>query len=174
MEGTVKIEGLDSALAAMRAAFPIAPKQQARLLNSAMRTAAERSIVPIAKSLALTGDSSGALSESIGVRFQSAVKRRARGVAAGVEVVPVRFNVRAIAMYIQHYYTDRGKTASINLVAAGIRHGHLIEFGTVRTAARPFLWPAGQSGKSGFTNKFSKILKKRIEAAVKRRARRRK
>ena len=135
---------------------------------------AERSILPIAKSLALTGDSSGALSESIGVRFQPLRNLRAKGVTAGVQVVPIRHNVRAIAMYIQHYYTNRGKTASINVVASGIRHGHLVEFGTVRTAAKPFLWPAAQSGISGFTNKFSKILEKRTEAAVKRRARRRK
>ena len=173
MEGKAKIKGLGSAMKAMAAAFPKDPRQQSRLLNSTMRTAAKGTMLIAAKGFALAGDGSGALSESLGIRNQSRRKVSAKNAAAGVEIVPVRHNPRAIAQYINHYYTSRGKTAPASVVTSGIRHGHLVEFGTVRTSARPFLWPAAQSGRAGYINRFSAILRKKTEAAVRRRAKKR-
>jgi len=171
MEGSVKITGLKEAMKAMQAAFPKNPKQQRGLLNSAMRAAAKGTMLSTAKSLALRGDGSGALSESLGIRVQSRAKMRTKAlVAAGIELVPIRDNAKAMALYINHYYTARGKTTPAKVVASGIRHGHLVEFGTVKTSARPFLWPAAQAGSAGYITKFSAVLKKKTEAAVRRRA----
>lgn len=170
MEGTARIVGLEDAMKAMQAAFPKNPEKQRRLLNSAMKSAAKPTVLKRAKNLALSGDGSGALSESLSVRNQSKAKVRAKGSAAGVEVVPVRGNRKAIALYINHYYTKKGKTAPARIVTSGIRHGHLVEFGSLHNSARPFLWPAGQSRSGAYTDKFSALLKKKTEAAVRRKA----
>ena len=171
MEGSVKIKGLDAAMKAMGEAFPSNPEQQRRLLNQAQSGSAKKSIVPIAKDLALTGDSSGALSESIGVRAVSRSRALRKGVTSSVQVTPVRSNRKAIALYIQHYYNRVGRAAPTGIVTSGIRHGHLVEFGTVKAAAKPFLWPALTAGKAQYIREFSTFLKKKTEAAVRRAAR---
>lgn len=170
MEASVKIEGLEDAMKAMMAAFPSDPRTQVRILNSAMRTAARPTILPAAKALAMQGDGSGALSEAMGVRSQSAAKRRARGVAGGVEVVPVRSNRKAMMMYIQHYYVARGRTPPAGILTSGIRHGHLVEFGSVNNSARPFLWPAATSNRGAYQSQFAASMKRVTEAAVRREA----
>ena len=178
MDIDVKIRGLKSVLKAMDAAFPKNPKQKQRLLAATMKTAAKPTILAHAKRLAIRGDTSGALSESLGLRSQSRAKIRTRRITAGAEIVPVRDNVRAMALYVAHYYTSRGKIAPANIAISGIRHGHLVEFGFKHisgraVAARPFLAPAGRSGFSSYKRRFAKDLRKKTEAAV-RRARKRK
>lgn len=167
MQPTVTLKGLDDVLKAMQSAFPKDPKKQRGILNTAMRTAARKDIVPKAKELARRGDGSGALSEAIAVRNQSKRKLSAKGMVAGVEVVPVRFNKKAIALYIQHYYTDRGINAPANMFKSGIRHGHLVEFGSVHNSARPFMYPAAKSGERGYIQHTADALKKAIERNVK-------
>ena len=173
MQFKAKIVGLEDAMAAMQAAFPKNPAQQKRLLNSGMRRAARNTILPSAKRRALRPDSSGALSESLGIRTQRVGKTRAKGVAAGIEITPVRANLKAMAMYINFYYTMRGKIAPAKMITSGIRHGHLVEFGSKNNAAHPFLWPAAQSRKRSYVNRFAKDLKRTIALAVRRRARKR-
>jgi len=167
MEGTATITGIKNVVAAMGAAFPNEPIKQQGLLSSAMRGSAKPTIMASAKRLALKGDGSGALSESIGIRKLSRSKVKTRRVAAGIEIVPIRYNLKAISMYSNFYY-PRG--TSVKRFVDGIRHGHLVEFGTKYTSARPFLWPAARSNKSAYVNLFAVTLKKRIESAVKRRA----
>lgn len=173
MDGRVKIKGLEDAMAAMQAAFPNNPKQARKLLNQGMSASAKATIVPSAKRRALRGDGSGALSEAIGVRSQSMRKSLSKGRAAGVEVVPVRSNRKAMAIYINHYYAKEGKAAPSGIAIDGIRHGHLVEFGTKHSSAKPFLWPALQSRTKAFTDRFAGFLRKKTEAAVRRRARKR-
>jgi len=170
MDMGVQMKGLDDALKAMEAAFPKDPNKQRGLLNSAMRGAANKTIVPVAKQLAKAGDGSGALSEAIAVRNQSKKKLRSKNVAAGVEVVPVRFNRKAIALYIQHYYTNVGRVAPANMFASGIRHGHLVEFGSVNNSPRPFLKPAGDVADDVYIQAFAKAMRSATERAVKRAA----
>jgi hypothetical protein len=173
MDGMVKIQGLESALEAMAAAFPADPKQQVAILNSALRGAANRTIVPEAKTLARAGDGSGALSEAIGVRNTPRKQLRSKGAPAGVQVTPVRSNRKAMALYIQHYYTSRGRNFPAKRLNSGIRHGHLVEFGSVNNQpARPFLYPAGKNKQKEYLNTFADMMRKRTEAAVKRQARR--
>jgi len=170
-----KITGLDEAVKALQAAFPKDPKQQVKILNSSMRTAARPTILKEAKMLAKAGDGSGALSQAVNIRSQSKRKIRAKGdVAAGIEIVPVRGDKKAIAMYLAYYYTNRGKVVPAKTFASGIRHGHLVEFGTRHSAARPFLWPAAQHGRGGYIARFAADMRRKIETAVKRAAKRRK
>lgn len=177
MELAAKIEGLEPALAALRAAFPDSPRRQRSLLNQTMSGAARKTIIPMAKQLARQGDGSGALSEAIAPRAVSLSKALARGKSAIIEITPVRSNRKAMAMYIAHYYTARGKTASAKLVTSGIRHGHLVEFGHATrgggfVSARPFLWPAGTAGAGDYRRLFADMLRRKIEAAVRRKRRR--
>jgi hypothetical protein len=171
MDVKVKINGLDDALAAMRAAFPKDPKQQKRLLNASMKAAARDTILPIAKVNALQGDGSGALSESLAMRTQTRRETLESGAAAGVKLVSARRSNKAIAMYINHYYVRYGFEVPDSIFRLGIRHGHLVEFGTKKISAMPFLWPAAQSGFGAYISKFAGIMKKKVESAVKRRAR---
>ena len=142
MEGKAQIVGLKEAMKSLQAAFPDNVKVQSQIINGAMGGSARKSFLPVAKQLAMRGDGSGALSESLGVRAQKASRRK--GKAGGMEVVPVRSNRKALAKYINFYYTARGKTPPANILTSGIRHGHLVEFGVPRKgiAANPFLWPA--------------------------------
>ena len=168
MEGSAKIKGLESALKSMQSAFPDDFKKQSQMINGSMGSAARKSILPIAKLNAMAGDGSGALSEALNVRAQKAKKRR--GKAGGMQIVPVRHDKKAIAKYISFYYTAQGKNAPIGIVANGIRHGHLVEFGTVKQSASPFLWPAGESGQALYISMFAGEMKKKTESAVKRAA----
>jgi len=154
------------AIAAMGAAFPTDPKKQRGILNSSMRSAASEMLAD-AKQRAITGDASGSLSESIGIRSKSKKSLAMSMAVAGVEITPVRYNPKAIALYLRFYYA--GKTAP-RFGIDGIRHGHLVEFGSKNNAARPFLWPAAQSNQQAYERKFAADLTKKTEAAVKRAA----
>lgn len=48
------------------------------------------------------------------------------------------------------------------------RHAHLVEFGTVKMAARPFLRPSWDQDSRAMLGRLSDNLRKQIEAAVKR------
>ena len=170
---SVKIKGLEDAMKAMLAAFPSDERRQRGILNASMKTAATNTILTDAKQRAKIGDGSGALSESLGIRATSKRKLKARRVVAGVEVVPVRTNMKAMAMYIQHYYTSRGRTAPAKMLTSGVRHGHLVEFGSVNNPARPFLYPAAESQRSAYVGRFAADLSEKTEAAVRREAKKR-
>ena len=170
---SIKIEGLEDAMKAMLAAFPANERKQRGILNASIRSAATNTILNDAKQRAKIGDGSGALSESLGIRATSKRKLKARRVVAGVEVVPVRSNMKAMAMYIQHYYSAKGKTAPAKMLTSGVRHGHLVEFGSVNNSAKPFLWPAAESQKSAYISKFAIDLSKKTEASVRREAKKR-
>ena len=48
------------------------------------------------------------------------------------------------------------------------RHAHLVEFGTVKMAARPFLRPSWDQDSRAMLGRLSDALRREIEAAVKR------
>jgi len=168
MEANVRLKGLNEAVLALRRAFPSDPKKKQRLLHSAMGASARKTILPVAKQLAMAGDGSGSLSAALKVRVMSKAKRKG---GAGMELVPVRHDTGSIYDYIHHYYTSRGKTPPADIVASGIRHGHLVEFGSVHNTAKPFLWPAAKSQGRAYTKRFAAVLEKRIKSAVNRAAR---
>jgi hypothetical protein len=171
MQGQASITGLKSAMKSMAAAFPANPDKQRGILNATMRGAAVKTILQAAKANARAGDSSGALAESIGIRTSPKGGTLRRGKVAGIYLTPLRNNPRAIALYIAHY---RSKRAFKGI--GGIRHGHLVEFGHATknggfVPARPFLWPAAASQSPSYRGLFAALLSKKIEAAVKRAAR---
>ena len=176
MQAKADIVGLKSAMRALQAAFPDNVKIQSQIVNGAMGVSARKSFLPIAKQLAMRGDGSGALSESLAVRAQKANKRK--GKAGGMDVVPVRGNKKALAMYINYHYTSKGKTPPASIIVSGIRHGHLVEFGFVHkksgkhVAAAPFLWPSTVATPK-YRDVFAGELKKRILSRVKREAKKR-
>lgn len=170
MEGKASIQGLDAAMKALQSAFPVDHKKQAQIINGAMGSSARKSFLPVSKQLAKHGDASGALSESLAIRAMPARLRRQRGKAGGMQMMPVRFSLKAIALYISHYYTSRGLNAPADVLSIGIRHGHLIEFGSRNNAADSFLWKA-TIATPRYVSLFAGELKKRIESAVKRAAR---
>ena len=170
---TVTVVGVEEAMKALQAAFPQQPRLQRKILNRTMSGAAKKEMVPLAKALASNRDTSGALAESIGVRNASAATVRQRRAGGAVEMVPIRYNRKAMAMYIQHYYTDKGKTAPAFLVVNGLRYGHLIEFGSVNNTAYPFLWPAAEAKAEAYKREFAAVMKVQIERAVRSEARKR-
>jgi len=170
-EPIAKMDGLEDAMRALAAAFPGNAKKQQQVLNGAIRFAARPTVLNQAKLLAMRGDGSGALSESLAMRQTPRRALAERGAAAGIDIVPVRHNRKAMSLYVNHYYVARGLTPPANIVASGIRHGHLVEFGSVNNSARPFLWPAAQAETPAYRARFAADLRKKIEEAV-RRARR--
>jgi hypothetical protein len=171
IEATARIDGLEAALNAMRSAFPEDYKKQRSILNNSLSGAARGAIIPTAKQLALRGDESGALSKSIKPRARSYSKSRRRGAVASVAVTPHRMDAAAMAVYVNHYYSSKGLAAPAGLISGGIRHGHLIEFGTVNHPAQPFLYPALRIGFRPFLALFAKSIERKTQAAVKRAAR---
>ena len=172
MEMNAKIHGLEDALKAMEAAFPKNADKARSLLNQTMSGSARKSILPMAKVLALVGDGSGALSESLAPRAVGKTRAAQAGHAARIQITPVRYNKKAIAMYSAFYYK---KSVGLGRVAEGIRHGHLVEFGHKdrngnHVAAKPFLYPALKAGKSAYIGLFAAIMKNKIAAAVRHRA----
>jgi hypothetical protein len=172
IEVSAKIKGLEDAMKAMLEAFPSEPKKQQAILHSAMGSAARKTLLPTSKQLASSFDASGALSESLAVRAQPASVRRKRNVAASMALMPVRSNRRALALYINHYYTQNGLTAPASLLIRGIMHGHLVEFGSVNNSPTSFLWASAQANRSGYGNRFAIDLKRITEDRVKRAAKR--
>ena len=159
----------------MRAAFPANPEQQRRILNQSISGAARKTIVRAAKSLAHRGDGSGALAESIAPRALSRSTALSRGAVSSIVVTPVRSNKKAIGMYIAHYYTSRGRVPPASILTSGIRYGHLVEFGHATrgggfVGAHPFLWPAATSQSGAYKQQVAVSLKRKIELAVRRKA----
>jgi hypothetical protein len=168
VEASVKIDGLEEAMRSMLAAFPSNRKEQKIILNGAMRKSASQTIAREAKERALAGDSSGALSEAIGIRARSRRNIKTARTVGALEVTPIRSNRKAMLMYIQHYYTSRGRTAPAGMILSGIRHGHLIEFGTVNHGPRPFLWPAAKGQLSPYMARLAADMRRQIESRVRR------
>jgi len=173
IEMDVKVEGLNEAMEAIRAAFIGNPKKQRSIVNQSLSGAARKAVIPMAKQLALQGDESGALSQSIKARARSYFNARKRGATASIMVTPVRSDVPAMVTYVNYYYSRHGLAPPQGLISGGIRHGHLIEFGTVNHPARPFLYPALRAGMPRLISAFAESMKKKNEAAIRREARKR-
>jgi hypothetical protein len=172
VELSAKVEGLDAAMRALLATFPADAKKQKQVLTNAMKSSARATMLAGVKSRALRGPTgiqkSGALSESIGVRSMSRRKIMTRRVVAGVEIAPIRSNLKAMAMYINHYYSQKGRTPKPGMLLSGIRHGHLIEFGTVKHGPQPFLHDGVRSGLAPFMQRLAAEMRAQMERNVRR------
>jgi len=188
MDADFKITGGPEVARALRAAWPNNPKRQRQVLNQAIKAAAKPTIVARAKIMALRSGSSGSLSTAMNSRVMSKKFARKQGATAGVWVGPVRKSPAAIAKYINFYWIGRGKKINPSIFSYGLRHAHLVEWGhdivvggakgkggkvVGRAPARPFMRPALHGGASSYKRRLVPILKKKIEGAVRREARKR-
>ena len=167
---TVKMEGVQDVIKAINELYPKNETARRSLLHSGMAGSMRKNMLPTAKQLAAVANRSGALSESLKVR--AIAKGRLRFMPAradaGVEMVPVRHNHKAVAKYAMYYYVQKGKAPPDRIFASGIRHGHLVEYGSVNNDPAPYLYPAATGGRPGFERDFSTILWKKTKARVQR------
>ncbi|NNF65984.1 MAG: hypothetical protein HKM98_00580 [Gammaproteobacteria bacterium] len=129
-----------------------------------LRRALMKSSNPIVKTARnLVSKRSGALARSIG---KYSKKGRFNDEIGTVSVGPKR-NVKAAVSLYQQYYGKRATGSKSKKKRDGIRHGHLIEFGTKHSPARPFLRPAFHANVTRVVKGFSAELKKSIAKTVK-------
>jgi HK97 gp10 family phage protein len=140
--------------------------------TKAMRSALFTATKPILEQAQATAPTrSGALKQALARTFSVNAKAVPQfgdfGVSSGgslfsVSVGPKVKNRTAIALYNLVYKRRRPRR--------GIYHGHFLEFGTKRgTKATHWLERALRSRASEATTKFAEALKKRIEAATRKR-----
>ena len=148
-----------------------------RTLLSAIRVSA-KPMQAAAKAKVPKGGS-GALAESIGLKT---IRNRGYNKEfASMALSPMRGNMQAWAMYKDFYgggglgstaaKVQSGSIDAKTAKEAGIRHGHLVEFGFRHTSgkqvpARPFLRPAFDQESGGFVNSFRGHLAVRVKNAV--------
>lgn len=164
--GSIKVEGLadlDAALVEIGAVMGEKALRQSML-------AAVRPMVEAAKVNALAIAKSGSLALAMGARFALESKAGAffgfRDIvsAAKVMVGPLYSDRAARAAYTLYYHRGRGRhPISGGRLAVGIYHGHLVEFGTRRSRARPFLRPAFDATAEQVVANFVVELRTRIE-----------
>jgi len=181
----VRLAGLEDIERALEQAFPRDPRKQKQVLGGGMRRAAQPMLTD-AKLGALRGDSSGALSDSLGIRSvskrdQNKYIKTGQGfsvsgiggtaITQALQIVSLRNKKSAIAKY-QSYY-DAPWVESI-------RHAHLVEFGHGvrgnsggRVGPRPFLGPAVDRNARLYVNLLAASVRKSIELAVARAAKKR-
>lgn len=152
----ISAHGFDEAAKVIEKSFPKTSKQRS-VMNAAMRDAGRQTALVEAALRAAALGGSGSLGQALTFRNRSLRSIQAARVFGGVELVVKRGMQRAIKTYEAYYGVK---------VKDGIRHGHLVEFGTKRSAARPFLWPAVESQAPRYVNKFAQTIWTSIEKNV--------
>lgn len=173
MEFAADIQGIENVNRALEAAFPNNPRVQQAVVNSTLGYSARQTILKEAKRLA--PKRSGALAEALTVRAMNARTRRARGSTGGMQVLPYRYDKKAMAMYVRYWAPKKPSSAQTwaQFGIDGIRHGHLVEWGHSNIWAqrdiegKPFMWPALKSSKSAFVNRFATDFERKLELRVK-------
>lgn len=142
------------------------PKQvQSNVMAAALKEAG-RPMKNAAKANARRGRS-GALAQAITFWNEKKKVRDKKGKFARVHLGPKRSLRGAIKKYYAYYGR---KNVSIAALKNGIRHGHLVEFGTSKMAARPFLRPAQAAHDKKLIQVFGRILGEKIEKAAEKEA----
>lgn len=165
MKFGVRVEGLEHVNRALR---QLSIQAQQRALARALSQAA-RPIRDAARSNAQKIAGSGALAMAVSTwRNRKGERARGTNTFASVEVGPRRSNKRALAAYYSFY---KGRTPSPRQLQLGIRHGHLVEFGTKRTPARRWLTAAFDSQGTQAIERFRQVVGPAIEREARRLAR---
>ena len=156
MKVTTTIEGLPYVADVLTNRLPAKVNQRA--VVAALKFAA----VPMrraAKANAQALGGSGALAMSLGI-WQRRRGQKTGATFGSVEVGPRRGNKRALAAYYNFY---KGRTPTPKQLQAGIRHGHLVEFGTKRTAPRRFMQRAFDAKARESVDRFYEVLATAVE-----------
>jgi len=160
---SVKIVGLSEAMERL-SQLPV--QMQKSAIGSSLRQAAKPIAAAMKAKAGSTGSGSGALAESVGIRGVSKSKLKGNQVSAML-IGPLRDSPKALIKYAAYY----GKTLSGKLAKAGIRHGHLVEFGHsvggTKVGARPFMRPAFDANIAGSMQIFRQKLGQRTDAIIK-------
>lgn len=159
----VRVEGLKQLEDKLIRLLPA--KTGKRVIERAL-VVASKPMVKLAKDFAKKGDTSGALSIAIGPLRGSKASTRQGRKAGTIFIGPRRSNRRAMAVYVDFYFNRTGRSISPAEFQDGIRHGHLIEFGTKRQAKQPFLRPAFDAQARPTVKRFGKVLAKEIDKAL--------
>jgi len=167
----MKVHGLKELEKIMLETFP--NKVNRRILLAALRKSAQ----PMKETAKmLVARRSGALAESVGLKT---IRNRGNNKEfASIALAPMRGNLTAWMMYKNFYKRGVSSDGYVSLKsakAAGIRHGHLIEFGFrqhpdkggKQIPPNPWLRPAFDMNANGMVSTFRQDLKKKIEAAAK-------
>lgn len=107
---------------------------------------------------------SGALAASIGTWSR---RGKYGDHISSVFVGPKRKSKKAVALYQNYYGKNKTRMAFSRKVIEkdrdSIRHGHLIEFGTIKMPAKPYLLPAFDANRSAAVDRFAAKVRAYIE-----------
>lgn len=153
----VKITGTKSILKALEGL----PKELQRTTEFRALGSAGKVIRENIKSMAPVGDH-GLLKESIGFNVKKSRKTKQLSVRIG----PKSATSRTIGTY------TKGKNIGKPKVIRPANYSHLVELGTPRTPANPFITKGAQASESEAMNALASGYEKGLDAAVKRLAKR--
>lgn len=136
--------------------------------EKANRRAMMKAVEPLAlqaQQNALSIAKSGSLALAMGARYKREVSRASlfgKSVveAAVVSVGPIRRSPAARAAYTVYYHRQR--------LVVGIRHGHLVEWGTSHSPAKPFMRPAFDATAQRVVANYGVELRNDIEKIARR------
>ncbi|MDQ0349396.1 HK97-gp10 family putative phage morphogenesis protein [Ancylobacter vacuolatus] len=160
MKSTVKISGLREALKGLD---QLKKSTQVGVLNRVLKKAAKP--VEVAAKRDAPVDS-GALKESIG----TVIVRRNAGksaFAAAMRGGESRQDAAAAARKANSAAAGRGASATVR-VRATAPHAHLVEFGTVKMGAEPFLGPALRAERDDITKSIAADIEAEVAKTAKR------
>lgn len=160
MKSTVKISGLRETLSGLD---QLKKSTQVGVLNRVLKKAA-KPVETAAKRDAPVD--SGALKESIG----TVIVRRNAGksaFAAAMRGGGSRQDAAAAAREANSAAAGRGASATVR-VRATAPHAHLVEFGTVKMGADPFLGPALRAERSDITKSIAADIEAEVAKTAKR------
>lgn len=150
----VKVDGLKQIEDKLLRLIP--KKAQQKVLRRGLRKAGN----PMLQHLRAGARRGKSNSLSIAMRVWNVKKGQTRITAASVEMGPKRSDKRAIAAYWSFY---TGQTPTPAQFLNGIRHGHLVEWGTKHSPAKPFMRPGFDANARTLIARFQKIMGKEIE-----------
>lgn len=157
---TVQIQGLQHLERLLTQTLPKTVQQS--VVAGALREAA-RPIVAAAKAGYRGLGGSGSLAQATTAWRNRKAERRG-GHFASVEVGPRRGDRKALALYYAYYRSRKG--VAVKTLRAGIRHGHLVEWGTKRATGRRIMTKAFDTMGPQAVSQFRRILGERIEKAA--------
>lgn len=163
----LKVTGIRETVANL---VKLGPLVSRRIGRTAMRKAMEP-VLASARSNAVRSAKSGSLVAAMKTRVQTA-DQLPRGIfgigntkdAVRGSVVPVGKDSKAVGLYRLHYKPKRA--------IKRIRHGHLVEFGTKRSRAVPFMKPALQQNAQRVVDVLAGEMKAGIDRELRRGRRR--
>ena len=148
MDFSVKIDGLDKLAAKSQIVAKIAAEELAKALYVSGKLVEKE-----AKQSILAGDKSGRMYHRGTVTHRASAPGEAPASDTGRLVNSVNTEVT-------------GLEATVSAGSGAVKYAAMLEFGTVKIAARPFLFPALEKSKAFIRKRFDQALDKTIDRAT--------